>query len=519
MKHSRAVATGDIEYLPPAGLTLAEIAERLPAPLHAGDEASEGGPRGFYDTFDGRLRSKGLRLLHEDGLLKLIDGDGREVAAGSWDPESDTIRPGELDAGPLRERLGSVCDVRVLLRTADVESSRRLVPVLDEEQKTVARLVSEEAVMRDGPRTGDRLRPRLHLVGVRGYDKELGRIRRLLEAEFGLTKTAETFEDEIRARLGSSPAGLSADDIELTADLPADRAAVALSMRLLHVIEANVPGTLADLDSEFLHDLRVAVRRTRSLQRELKSVFPPRELKRFRQEFKWLQQVTGPSRDLDVYLLEFDEFVEAVPEGARPNLEVLRELLMERRAVERELMERELRSDRATAVLREWPDFLERLPALPVDDRPDAVTPIGEVAARRIERVYRKMLKMGGAIGDDSPHSDLHDLRKKGKELRYLLEFFSPLFPKKVTKPLVQKLKALQDTLGRFQDREVQSDMIRGLADDMSGREGGPAALMAIGILLERLHEQQDAARAEFSERFGVFASSDERKVVKKTFG
>jgi CHAD domain-containing protein len=312
---------------------------------------------------------------------------------------------------------------------------------------------------------------------------------------------------------------LSADDIELTADLPADRAAVGLSMRLLHVIEANVPGTLADLDSEFLHDLRVAVRRTRSLQRELKSVFPPRELKRFRQEFKWLQQVTGPSRDLDVYLLEFDDFVAAVPENQQPNLEVLRELLRERRAVERAQMERDLRSDRATAVLREWPDFLERLPALPVDDRPDAVTPIGEVAARRIESVYRKMLKMGRAIGDDSPHSDLHDLRKKGKELRYLLEFFSPLFPKKVTKPLVQKLKALQNTLGRFQDREVQSDMLRGLADDMSGREGGPAALMAIGILLERLHEQQDEARAEFKERFDAFASSEERKLVKKTFG
>jgi CHAD domain-containing protein len=458
-------------------------------------------------------------LLHEDGVLKLIDADGREVAAGAWNPDAETIRPGELDAGPLRERLGSVCDVRVLLRTAHVDSSRRFVPVLDDEQKTVARLISEEAVMRDGPRTGDRLRPRLHLVGVRGYDKEIGRIRRVLEAELGLTRTVETFEDEIRARLGSSPAGLSADDVDLTADLPADRAAVALSMRLLHAIEANVPGTLADLDSEFLHDLRVAVRRTRSLQRELKSVFPPRELKRFRQEFKWLQQVTGPSRDLDVYLLEFDDFVAAVPESERPSLELLRELLTERRASERTNMERELRSARTTALLREWPDFLERLPALPVDDRPDAVTPIGEVAARRIERVYRQMLKMGRAIGNDSPHSDLHDLRKKGKELRYLLEFFSPLFPKKVTKPLVQKLKALQNTLGRFQDREVQADMVRGVAEEMSGRDGGPAALMAIGILLERLREQQDEARAQFSERFEAFASSEERKLVKKTFG
>jgi CHAD domain-containing protein len=514
------VSRSTIEYLPPAGLELREVAERLPEPLHSDGEQAQNGPRTFYDTFDCRLRDKGLQLLREDELLRLVDADGRELGALPFASEPETIRPADLEPGPLRDRLGEVCDVRALLRTARIDTERRLLPVLDDEEKTVARLVAEQAVLSDGPRAGDGLRPRLHLLGVRGYDKELGRIRKVLESELGLTISTETLEAEVRARVDSSPASVASDaDVELTADLPSDRAAVALSMRLLHVIEANLPGTLANIDSEFLHDLRVAVRRTRSLQRELKTVFPPDELAHFRQEFKWVQQVTGPSRDLDVYLLEFDDFAAAVPESHRQDLELVRGLLEERQVVERREMEAELRSNRTTAVLREWAEFLERLPSLPVDDRPKAVMPIGDLAARRIERVYRRMVRMGRAIDDDSPHEALHELRKKGKELRYLLEFFSPLFPGKVTKPMVRTLKALQNTLGRFQDREVQVATLRGLGDEVAQRPGGAEALMAMGVLIERLEEQQDAARAEFSERFAAFSAPDQRALVKKTFG
>ena len=71
------------------------------------------------------------------------------------------------------------------------------------------------------------------------------------------------------------------------------------------------------------------------------------------------------------------------------------------------------------------------------------------------------MVRDGSAIDDDSPAEDLHDLRKKGKELRYLLEFFAALFPADTVKPMVKTLKALQDTLGRFQDREVQAHVLR----------------------------------------------------------
>jgi CHAD domain-containing protein len=129
------------------------------------------------------------------------------------------------------------------------------------------------------------------------------------------------------------------------------------------------------------------------------------------------------------------------------------------------------------------------------------------------------MVKMGNAIDADSPHEALHDLRKKGKELRYLLEFFASLYPSSVVKPMVTTLKALQDVLGRFQDREVQADRMRSLGDEVAALDGGAAALMAMGVLVQRLSDEQAEARAHFAETFAGFSAKPQRKLVDRTFG
>jgi CHAD domain-containing protein len=129
------------------------------------------------------------------------------------------------------------------------------------------------------------------------------------------------------------------------------------------------------------------------------------------------------------------------------------------------------------------------------------------------------MVKMGGAIDEGSDPEALHDLRKKGKELRYLLEFFASVFPGEVVGPMVKSLKALQDVLGRHQDRQVQAETIRSLRDEVVRLDDGAAALMAMGLLVDRLERGQAQARAEFAERFAVFAGRPQRKLVRETFG
>jgi CHAD domain-containing protein len=314
---------------------------------------------------------------------------------------------------------------------------------------------------------------------------------------------------------GGSPAKVR---VALARTQRADRAAVAVLGALLAVIDANLPGTTADLDSEFLHDFRVAARRTRAVQRELRGVFPAASLARFRDEFRWLQRATGDVRDLDVYVLEFDEMRALVPAGMRGDLEPLLSVLRRRRAGARRRMVRALRSDRVADLVGGWRAFLGELEGLPVEGRPDAAAPIASVAGARIRKVYRRMVRMGSAIGPESPSVDYHELRKKGKELRYLLELFgAPLFASEVVREMVRALKGLQDVLGRHQDREVQVAMLRSLGGDLAGARGA-AALMATGVLIERLEADQLAAREAFAARFAAFASRRQRKLVRDTF-
>jgi CHAD domain-containing protein len=505
------------QYLLPDELGAAELGRALAPGLALRADPRAAGERGFYDTFDGRLQRAGLSLVHEAGRLALLEAGHSERAGARQARPPRHLLAADLPAGRLRELLLPVVERRALTRLALVHSHRWPLRVLDDEGKTVVRLVLEEpGVVGDG---GGALRPRLHAVGVRGYDKELRRVRGLLETALGLVAADVSLQDEAVARAGGSPGGVTSKPrVTLEADERADRAAGRILEALLDVIEANLPGAVADIDSEFLHDLRVSVRRTRSLLRQLRAAFPADPLQHFRAEFRWLQGVTGPSRDLDVYVLEFDEFSATLPEQRRPELGPLRELLVERRVRERRRMVRALRSERTRRLLTDWRLFVTGLEEPGAAAGPAAEYPVGQIASARIAKVYRRIVKAGKRIDDSSQPQALHELRKQGKELRYLLEFFAGLYPAHVTKPMLRTLKALQDMLGRFQDREVQAQLIRSLGEEVRTLDDGAAALLAMGQLVDRLEEQQAEARAEFAERFAAFASRRQRDLVRETF-
>jgi CHAD domain-containing protein len=178
-----------------------------------------------------------------------------------------------------------------------------------------------------------------------------------------------------------------------------------------------------------------------------------------------------------------------------------------------------LRSARFRAALAAWRALAAGPPAEAGDEeRPNAARPIEAVAGERIRKVYRRMVRDGRAIGDDSPPEALHDLRKRGKELRYLLELFGSPFPKDVVKPMISTLKDLQEVLGRFQDRAVQIELLGELRDELAGEPDGPAALMAAGALLDALVADQGRARGEFADTFAHFAGKPQRTLVRQAF-
>ncbi len=509
------------EFLSTDELTLDAAAQTLKSQFAVGVGDAREAERFFYDTFDGLLHAEGLELVHEDGRLALVEArSGHERAAALTPALTNPRLATELPPGPLRKAVVEVCGVRALLPVVQVHSRVRALQVLDDEGKTVVRMSVEQPAALSGTAPRRPLRPRVRIVAVRGYDDELDRVQERLERELGFKAADQTLVDEAVRAVGGTPGGIQSKiSVALGYQQRADEAAVRVLRRLLAVIEANVDGTVADIDSEFLHDFRVSIRRSRAVQRELKAVFPRAELERFRAEFRWLQRATGDARDIDVYVLEFPQYRLMLPEPIRADLDPLLIVLRDRRlAAHREIAE-VLRSDRAARLLSDWSSFLDRLLTLPVEDRADATRAIGAVAGERIRKVYRRMMKMGGAIDESSSAEEYHELRKKGKELRYLLELFAaPIYPDEVVKPMIKALKALQDVLGRHQDREVQVATLRSLRDQVVALPNGTAAVMAMGVLVERLREDERATRGDFAERFAAFASKDQRRLVKDTF-
>jgi CHAD domain-containing protein len=472
--------------------------------------------RTLLDTFDGRLRAAGLRAERAAGRgapLELHE-PGAPVRRAEL-PRARRHLAGELPPGAVRDRLEDVLEERALLPAVRVRSAVRPLAVLDGDAKTVVRLEVEHAELVTG---GGRvaLAPRVALRPVLGYDRAYARTLAVLRDELGLEPAARTLYDEAVLAAGGRPDGVPT---KLRPDLPrgtrTDAAAALVLDELARVAELNLPGALDDLDPEFLHDVRVSIRRARSVLRELDDVHDPGARAHLRRELKWAQALTGPVRDLDVQLLEWPELAAHVGDLRAGELEPLRALLERRRERERAALRRGLRGKRFRAALQAW----HALAGEAEGPGGDAGRPIQQTAGRRILAVRRRILRDGARIGDDSPAEALHDLRKRGKELRYLLELFGAVFPARAVDPMLSALKDLQKVLGRFQDRAVQVETLRALRNELAAEPEGPAALIALGPVLDALLADQRAAREEFAAAFAAFAEVAGRKRIAKAFG
>ncbi len=499
-------ATGD-----PAAL-LADLAE------HAGLRATSSVvvERTFLDTADGRLAGADIVLE----LRRPADGggapslvwveDGRTVATADL-PHADPPRFAvDLPGWPAAERLAAVMEMRALVPGPTIISRLTTLAALDREEKTTARVVVDASTLHGGAE----LPVRLELHELRGYAREADRLLKRLTDRHVLSPGDTTAVAEARRLSGAPPFLRSKLRLSLDPSGTAAQAWRTVLQELTFTMTANFAGTIADTDSEFLHDFRVAVRRTRSVLQEGRKVLPPDARQQFREGFKWLGDITTPQRDADVHLLDFPGLVATLPTERAEALEPLRELLLEHQAACHEQLVTDLRSLRRAQLGRDWATFIAGTEAWPADDggepgsdAPDALRPAIVVAATRIHKAHQRLVRDGRTIDDSSPAVALHDLRKDAKRLRYLLECFGSLFPAADIATAVKPLKALQDTLGTFQDTEVQAHALEAMAEQLVDRGAPAATLLAMGAVIENVNARGVAARKEFATRFAAFDS------------
>ena len=214
--------------------------------------------------------------------------------------------------------------------------------------------------------------------------------------------------------------------------------------------------------------------------------------------------MTGPTRDLDVYLLNRAAYLKRLPPALQPGLDAFFGELARRRQTEQKRLTRALRGKKSKAMLVAWSRCLhgqDRQPA------PLAATPIRELAGRIILRRYKRVLQNGQALSVATPDAEVHRLRIECKKLRYAMEFFSSLYPKEEIQQVVRHLKKLQDILGDFNDLSVQQQMLRQALEELRvGSRRNLEQASALGGLLQSLFEEQQALRDHFAEAFDQFS-------------
>lgn len=494
-------------WLIPDGLTVEQLVQAVASGFSLATLPEYAATVVYADSFDWRLYQRGYILHCHARAWTLYHGDSGEVTVQQGGPRLRT--PCKADAfppGALQALLVPLLDCRALLPVATVRLTGRQIRLLNRDDKTVARLVIEH----QQPNGKGPVFSLIRVFAIRGYDDEAQRVRRILEAN-GVVATASPllgFEEGCRAA-GRRPLDYSGKfSVALERGMLARQAMRAIYSHLLTTMERNIPGILKDWDSEFLHDFRVAIRRTRSGLGLVKGVLPEKTVNRFKRDFGLLGSLTGPTRDLDVYLLMRQAYLARIPEVLQEGLQAFFTDMALQRQVEQAKLTRALASKKIQTILAAWKRYLQtaadRKPA------PEAAQFIAVIAGRVIMRRYKRVLKDGRALSADTPAETVHRLRIQGKKLRYAIEFFSSLYPEKEIQLVVRQLKSLQDILGSFNDLAVQQQAVHEFLARLAPQQAGSlATAAALGALLQSLSTEHQALRARFAETFAQFSAEE----------
>jgi len=398
--------------------------------------------------------------------------------------------------------------VRALLALAEVDVHSRVLHVLDGEEKTRVRVRVDQQRL-----VGDRcasLPLRVVVTPLRGYESDGWRCAELLGHSIAALADSGTAATVAFVAAGHVPGQPAIPALSLDPDASATESLAGVLRRWLDVIDAVRPGVLAQIDTEYLHDMRTAVRATRSLLRLAVDLLPEATASRFGREFAWLSQLTAPARDLDVALIELAGEGDTDLRGL-DGLGPLRHHLVRQRRRALNALRAGLTSPRGTALSGDWRAALEDLSSA----QPGG--PSTRVAAAEHARVaYRRIVKAAAPVSADTAADHLHGLRRRCKRMRYLLDGYASVYAPAPHRDVLTALKSLQDCLGDIQDVDVQCHQLTDLATTLTRRGTSAETVLAMGALRDRTSRRDAAARRAMARRLARFCAPHARERVQE---
>lgn len=433
----------------------------------------------YFDTDKDRLHRCGmtLRIRREGGhLIQAVKSRNGAAAGlftrGEWEIPVRSATPVVDERTPLPEALGGHATDLAARFVLEVERANH---VLSEGESQV-KVALDVGRARAGDRTAAFAELELELVS--GHARDLFAIARRLDAAAPLRIGALSKADRGFRLTGPLRRSEPAGDIRLDPAMGPVAACAAIVADCLHQYRINEAILLAERSVEALHQLRVALRRLRTVHAVFAPLLGDETSARLDRAVRNLARTCGRARDLDVLWARADA-------GQRGLLRQRREGAWHGVAgALGAATTRHLMLDLAEwSALGAWRDAAEtaQLRAMPLMD----------FAAAALDRRLRRVRRHGRhfpELADEARHT----LRKDSKKLRYAVEFFAALHGgeavAKRRRAFLRALKALQERLGELNDLAVERAL---LGADAADDEDARAALLkeagaARHALLER---------------------------------
>ena len=484
-------------------LTDCQIGELSSSFIPNGDIA----PYTALDHFDQPLRQRGQLLFRSGKSLELIDETGRHWSESLTD-SADFVDG--IPDGSLKQALARLSRLRRLLPVGAGQWQQAQIALTDDQGKTHCRLRLTLLTSTPGHAVAIAT-----LQGLKGYDESLSLLEQRVFEAGGTPFDSQALYDALFP-MPSAPPGKARASI--ASDATAIQAANDIIAPQLRAARANEAGIIADHDTEFLHDYRVQLRKIRSVLSLFKGVYDDALNADLKAQFSALMTPTGKLRDLDVYLLDKARYYELLPKSLHTGLDTLYSMFARNRDVEQERLAGYLQS-------KSYRDQIAKLSALfaspeRLKSGPGAALPVRQYACNLIWARYRKVCRIAAKIDDTTPDERVHDLRIECKKLRYLMEFFSTMFPETAIKNVLRPLKQLQDNLGLFNDYSVQQINLSQAMQNLPVTNQPPDVEVAqsVGALIAVLHGRQLDERAKVTQNLIHFDSLQIREAYRLLF-
>lgn len=336
------------------------------------------------------------------------------------------------------------------------------------------------------------------LIPRRGKAKQV-QAQRQTGAPFAeLTPVAASTLHRALTLLSGYPLASTAEAAGVQSTMPvAEACRLLLHTQLIAMLE-NEAGVRLSHEMEYVHEMRVAIRRARAALKLYGKFFKPKAIRALRKALRATARQLGQVRDLDVALAKAKRKGDSQGRRKKAQAQLLAEWQAQR-ALAYDTLLSWLDSRAYSTFVADFYDFCTT-PGLGAKARHTGVgeapppTQVRHVMPSLLMARFEQVRTYEGLVraGEIVDYATVHALRIDCKYLRYSLEFVRHLLGAE-GEILIGRLKTLQDLLGDLNDAVVAKEMMAHHADQL-----GSAVLARQQAVIDELSKAVPAALADF---------------------